>query len=147
MSSANETHYLYNPLQPGSAPTASYTGHACSSFYVKACFSPDGSHILSGSSNKNMYIWQVRVDLSSRDQLGCMPAICHKFLGSFCYTDLCITEQFDSRANAWVSWMSFHWQVAVWCQGRRCPLQFPIASWMSLCLSRYNKVKLQMRFM
>ncbi|KAK9834628.1 hypothetical protein WJX74_006097 [Apatococcus lobatus] len=59
VSSSNEAHYLYNPLKPGSAATASYTGHACSSFYVKACFSPDGSHILSGSSNKNMYIWQV----------------------------------------------------------------------------------------
>lgn len=30
-----------------------------SSFYVKAAFSPDGSHVLSGSSDRNAYIWQV----------------------------------------------------------------------------------------
>jgi WD40 repeat protein len=29
------------------------------SYYVKSCFSPDGSHILSGSSDSNAYIFQV----------------------------------------------------------------------------------------
>ena len=59
MSVGNSVHYLYDTLRPGMGPTAAFTGHVTSSFFIKACFSPDGSHILSGSSDKNAYIWQV----------------------------------------------------------------------------------------
>lgn len=38
-------------------PSLSYS--AVASFYVKAAFSPDGSHILSGSTDRRAYIWQV----------------------------------------------------------------------------------------
>ncbi len=32
---------------------------AVASFYVKAGWSPDGTHILSGSTDRNVYIWEV----------------------------------------------------------------------------------------
>ena len=57
---ASNTHYLYDTLRPHLPPAARYTGHKASSFYIKAAFSPDGSHFVSGSSDKNAYIWAVR---------------------------------------------------------------------------------------
>ena len=57
----NSVHYLYDTLRPNIGPTAAFTGHVMSSFFIKACFSPDGTHILSGSSDKNAYIWQVHL--------------------------------------------------------------------------------------
>ena len=59
MSVGNSVLYLYDTLRPDVGPTAAFTGQATSSFFIKACFSPDGTHILSGSSDKNAYIWQV----------------------------------------------------------------------------------------
>lgn len=50
---------MYDTQRPQIGPTAAYAGHVMSSFFIKACFSPDGEHILSGSSDKNAYIWQV----------------------------------------------------------------------------------------
>lgn len=61
MSVGNSVHYMYDTLRPNIGPTAAFTGHATSSFFIKACFSPDGAHILSGSSDKNAYIWQVGI--------------------------------------------------------------------------------------
>ena len=61
VSVGNSVHYMYDTLRPNIGPTAAFTGHATSSFFIKACFSPDGAHILSGSSDKNAYIWQVGI--------------------------------------------------------------------------------------
>ncbi|GLJ48887.1 hypothetical protein SUGI_1031120 [Cryptomeria japonica] len=51
--------YMYNTLQPDKSPLKSFSGHELDSFYIKSCFSPDGTHILSGSSDGNAFIWQV----------------------------------------------------------------------------------------
>lgn len=51
--------YLYNALQPDKGHLKSYTGHVLGSFYIKASFSPGGTHILSGSSDENAFIWQA----------------------------------------------------------------------------------------
>jgi WD40 repeat protein len=59
VSVGNSVHYMYDTLRPLIGPTAAFTGHVMSSFFIKACFSPDGTHILSGSSDKNAYIWQA----------------------------------------------------------------------------------------
>lgn len=37
-----------------------FRGHVNSTFYVKAVLSPDDEYLLSGSSDGNAYIWQVR---------------------------------------------------------------------------------------
>ncbi len=51
---------MYDALRPDSQPVASFWGHMNGSFYIRACFSPDGGHILSGSSDHKAYIWAVR---------------------------------------------------------------------------------------
>ncbi|BDA42072.1 probable denticleless protein homolog at N-terminal half [Coccomyxa sp. Obi] len=53
------THHMYDTLRPEAQPIASFSGHVNGSFYIRACFSPDGSHILSGSSDHRAYIWSV----------------------------------------------------------------------------------------
>ncbi|KAF5739603.1 transducin family protein [Tripterygium wilfordii] len=51
--------YLYNVLQLDKGPVQSFSGCQIESFYVKAAISPDGAHIISGSSNGSAYVWQV----------------------------------------------------------------------------------------
>ncbi|KAJ4729284.1 denticleless protein-like [Melia azedarach] len=51
--------YLYNVLQLQKGPVCSFSGCQIESFYVKSAISPDATHILSGSSDGNAYIWQV----------------------------------------------------------------------------------------
>ena len=52
-------HLMYCTARPDAGPTRWYGGHTVSSFYVKAAFSPDGSHFVSGSSDGGAYVWQV----------------------------------------------------------------------------------------
>ncbi|KAI3428243.1 hypothetical protein D9Q98_006623 [Chlorella vulgaris] len=52
-------HLCYDPLRPDTGPTRWFGGHSVASFYVKAAWSPDGSHIISGSTDRNVYIWEV----------------------------------------------------------------------------------------
>lgn len=42
-----------------SEAVAQFGGHRVNSFYVKSCFSPDGRHILSGSSDGGVYVWDA----------------------------------------------------------------------------------------
>ncbi|GAV70234.1 WD40 domain-containing protein [Cephalotus follicularis] len=51
--------YLYNVLQLEKGPIRSFSGCRIDSFYVKSAISPDASHVLSGSSDGNAYIWEV----------------------------------------------------------------------------------------
>ena len=59
VSSHKSVHYLYDVLRPHLPPVAQYTGHTAASFYIRAAFSPDSSHFISGSSENKAYIWQV----------------------------------------------------------------------------------------
>jgi WD40 repeat protein len=52
-------HYLLASAAPAAPPLAVFKGHATRGFFVKAVFSPDGSHLLSGSADNCAYIWQV----------------------------------------------------------------------------------------
>lgn len=65
----NGTIYLYGLselLSAGSThqgscePLARFQGHQIDSFYVRSCFSPCGNHIMSSSSDKKVYIWDVK---------------------------------------------------------------------------------------
>uniref|UniRef100_A0A7N0VME9 Denticleless protein-like protein n=1 Tax=Kalanchoe fedtschenkoi TaxID=63787 RepID=A0A7N0VME9_KALFE len=51
--------YLYSLLQLGKGPVKSFSGCLTGSFFVKSSISPDGEHILSGSSDGKAYVWQV----------------------------------------------------------------------------------------
>ncbi|KAK9909895.1 hypothetical protein WJX75_009187 [Coccomyxa subellipsoidea] len=53
------THHMYDAQRPDAQPLASFSGHRNGSFYIRACFSPDGHHILSGSSDEKAHIWAV----------------------------------------------------------------------------------------
>jgi hypothetical protein len=50
---------LFDSARPSIGPTAQFSGHAATSFYVKVAFAPDGTHVASGSCDKMLYIWQV----------------------------------------------------------------------------------------
>ncbi len=82
VSVGNSVHYLYDTLRPLIGPTAAFTGHVMSSFFIKACFSPDGTHILSGSSDKNAYIWQA-----SPFNINVNYTVAILYLVSDCYVD------------------------------------------------------------
>lgn len=51
--------YLYSALHMDKGPVKVYTGSKIESFFVKSAISPDGTHILSGSSDGSVYLWQV----------------------------------------------------------------------------------------
>ncbi|KAK7316468.1 hypothetical protein VNO77_35525 [Canavalia gladiata] len=51
--------YLYNILQLDKGPLKSFSGCRIKSFFVKSAISPDASHVVSGSSDGNAYVWQV----------------------------------------------------------------------------------------
>ncbi|KAH9790895.1 WD REPEATS REGION domain-containing protein [Citrus sinensis] len=51
--------YLYNVLQLDKGPIQHFSGCRIESFYVKSEICPNASHILSGSSDGNAYVWQV----------------------------------------------------------------------------------------
>ncbi|KAK4282348.1 hypothetical protein QN277_013735 [Acacia crassicarpa] len=51
--------YLYNVLQLEKGPVRLFSGCQIESFFVKSAISPDASHIVSGSSDGNAYVWQV----------------------------------------------------------------------------------------
>ncbi|KAM3364012.1 denticleless protein A [Capsicum galapagoense] len=55
--------YLYNVLQAEKGPVKTFKGCKIESFFVKSAISPDASHILSGSSDGNAYVWQVNKPL------------------------------------------------------------------------------------
>lgn len=59
MSSIDSCHYLYRLSQLDGPPVAAFSGHRAGSFCVKACFSPCGDYLLSGSSDSKAYVWQV----------------------------------------------------------------------------------------
>jgi WD40 repeat protein len=50
--------YVYHLNDLRIAPRV-YSGHSSKSFYIKAKFSPDGEHIVSGSSHKSVFIWRT----------------------------------------------------------------------------------------
>eukprot|EP00884_Botryococcus_braunii_P004829 jgi/Botrbrau1/14347/Bobra.0014s0004.1 len=52
-------HLLYPVNAPEAPPIAEFTGHESHNFYLRACFSSDGSHILSGSADRKAYIYEV----------------------------------------------------------------------------------------
>lgn len=64
VSSIDSCHYLYRVSGLDREPLACLTGHRTSSFCVKSCFSPSGSHVLSGSTDKRAYIWDVSTQLA-----------------------------------------------------------------------------------
>ncbi|CAK1540828.1 unnamed protein product [Leptosia nina] len=52
--------YCYNISTYNSLPEQRYIGHENSTFYIKTCLSPDSMYLVSGSSDKNAYIWNVK---------------------------------------------------------------------------------------
>ena len=58
-SCSDSCHYVFDALRPELGSLASFSGHQTGSFYVKADFSPCGTHFVSGSTDEKLYIWQV----------------------------------------------------------------------------------------
>ncbi|KAH1080687.1 hypothetical protein J1N35_020448 [Gossypium stocksii] len=78
--------YLYNVLQLDKGPIHTFSGCQIESFYVKAAISPDGDHVLSGSSDGDAYIWkQVNKPLAE-------PIILKSHKGEVTAVDWCPSE-------------------------------------------------------
>ncbi|XP_075974413.1 WD40 domain-containing protein denticleless [Anticarsia gemmatalis] len=52
--------YCFNISTYNALPEQRYIGHENSTFYIKTCLSPDSMYLVSGSSDKNAYIWNVK---------------------------------------------------------------------------------------
>lgn len=50
---------VFDLCAPGAGPVCHLRGHRAPSFYVKAAFSPDGTHVASGSCDQRVYVWRV----------------------------------------------------------------------------------------
>lgn len=60
VSSTDSKIYLYKTGLLDRGSFVNLSGHTSSSFYIKACFSPDGEFVLSGSADSYAYIWDVK---------------------------------------------------------------------------------------
>lgn len=52
--------YCFNISTYNSIPEQRYRGHENSTFYIKTSLSPDSMYLVSGSSDKNAYIWNIK---------------------------------------------------------------------------------------
>ncbi|XP_019189274.1 PREDICTED: denticleless protein homolog [Ipomoea nil] len=77
--------YLYNVLQLKQGPVKTFSGCRIDSFFVMSSISPDAAHILSGSSDENAYIWQIRKPLAD-------PIILNSHEGEVTAVDWCPSE-------------------------------------------------------
>jgi denticleless len=59
VSCIDSCHYLYRLTDLDRPPSTCLQGHVTNSFCIRSCFSPDGRHVLSGSSDRSAYIWDV----------------------------------------------------------------------------------------
>lgn len=73
VSATNNQHQLFSTLHPEQPPSAVFEGHIAGSFYVRACFSGCGRHILSGSCDAAAYIWEARAPPLWRAALQALP--------------------------------------------------------------------------
>ncbi|XP_059614005.1 protein lethal(2)denticleless [Phlebotomus argentipes] len=59
VSCMDNTIYCYNISSYDREPLQRYIGFKNSSYYIRACLSPDGQYLLSGSSDEKAYVWNV----------------------------------------------------------------------------------------
>lgn len=107
VSSTDSSIYTYNAHDIQLGYERVLTGHTQTSFYIRACFSPDGNFVLSGSADSKAYMW----DLQQRAVDGALSPILelagHR-AGEASAVDWCKTDLFkvatggdDSTAKLW----------------------------------------------
>uniref|UniRef100_A0A1B0CLM8 Putative wd40 repeat-containing protein l2dtl n=1 Tax=Lutzomyia longipalpis TaxID=7200 RepID=A0A1B0CLM8_LUTLO len=55
----DNTIYCYNISTYNQKPLQKYVGFKNGSYYIRACLSPDGQYLVSGSSDEKAYVWNV----------------------------------------------------------------------------------------
>eukprot|EP00475_Leptophrys_vorax_P018435 TRINITY_DN25224_c0_g1_i1.p1 TRINITY_DN25224_c0_g1~~TRINITY_DN25224_c0_g1_i1.p1 ORF type:complete len:497 (+),score=90.21 TRINITY_DN25224_c0_g1_i1:32-1492(+) len=63
----NSKVYVYESANLLEGEFMTLTGHTSRTFYVRSKFTPEGTHVISGSSDYRMYLWQVEGSSKSSD--------------------------------------------------------------------------------
>ncbi|KAH7686197.1 denticleless protein [Dioscorea alata] len=93
--------YLYEVLHVNKGATKVFSGSKIDTFYVKSALSPDGAHLLSGSSDGNAYIWRVNkpegIPVKLEGHEGEVTAVdwCSSEIGKL------VTSADDSKVRVW----------------------------------------------
>ncbi|KAM0945844.1 putative transcription factor WD40-like family [Dioscorea sansibarensis] len=93
--------YLYEALHLNKGATKVFSGSKIDTFYVKSALSPDGAHLLSGSSDGNAYIWRVNkpegIPVKLEGHEGEVTAVdwCSSEIGKL------VTSADDSKVRVW----------------------------------------------
>lgn len=99
VSSTDSSIYTYNASDIQLGYEKVLTGHSHTSFYIRACFSPDGNFVLSGSADSKAYIW----DVQQRPTAGALTPILelagHRG-GEACAVDWCKTDMLKVATGA-----------------------------------------------
>lgn len=56
----DNTIYCYNIATYNNEPVMKYTGHQNSTFYIKSAINKEGTYLVSGSSDENAYVWNLK---------------------------------------------------------------------------------------
>lgn len=70
VSSCDHTIYIADLASFPNPTVSCLQGHLNNSFYVRAKFSPDGSYVIGGSSDDNVYVWNVPTAGSTNNRPG-----------------------------------------------------------------------------
>lgn len=107
-SSTDSTIYLYDAQQLSLGHSRTLHGHAATSFYVRASFSPCGRFVASGSADSKAYLWDIEADCDGSDGIAPILQLDGHRGGEVSVAEWCKADMFklatcgdDTTAKIW----------------------------------------------